>query len=520
MAMRIIVKTLEKQSLQAIPDVTIIDTSANQYYLLREPVLFHLAKAAVTACSRKYSRILAIILPELPAESSLFWRPLEAAFGLPIIVLSMGGEHRVLMPDLAPDDPRLFMSMSVEFTARLSLESQAEVERRLVRRVGHFERPTSGDPVCSRYFWDGSYAVPGISRLIAGRIIEAVENGEMAEPELVAIHSPMSPWLLKVAMTVADHLDLQDNPIIDVSRGFPEGLKSSQLLQHVVLITDLVDTGNAAEEALRVLLDHGAEVEPVIFAAMSRGTTGVVECHENTYLVSHLFKVDPHSFLQVNCPMCKLGIPHDSSTEESYYQIRAYDMWEMLLGHEWREESPVPPGAVKLQSAPDLKVVFEEYGDWIALKLRERLTSLKSLGVGEDVTVVCPDEPNVLVLVDRLRTLYDHRLTVVAIPREAIGKDVQTVRRLGRVARDRRDSSVWYTQLEHLAEKRIGVVVIDEFNASGGTVRGLMKLLKDSHIHVIAYLPFWDRAPGEANGGFATTCSLYEFYSPRGSYAI
>lgn len=211
------------------------------------------------------------------------------------------------------------------------------------------------------------------------------------------------------------------------------------------------------------------------------------------------------------CPQCALGLPFtpfDRSGER--HQLRAFDLWSMLLSVDWKEEEYGPEGS-RFESSPDFKQVFDEFGDFLAYRYQVALSEFEH----SEIVVVSPDEPGVNELLHRLGARLDDRLVSIAIPRERL-EEVRHDGSKSSISATLRahDDQAWVRQLRNVRERRESVVIVDEFNGSGTTARAILDLLEGVRVPVRAFLPFVDRKP-EVDLGAVVTRPLYEIPRPR-----
>lgn len=511
-------------------DLLILDVLGNDYQMLTETLMFHLVSSVVTLVLNSVATDACILVSAFPpVESSVFWLPFVenrlalAEIGALIHVISGTGDHSVFDPGLESSQVPFRLSQSgrikrgikrrQELWSGISVNS---VEQKTVRRLGHFKRPSSGPTMCSRYFFDSSLAVDDISSILVGRVRNAISRKKIGQPTAVAVHSPMSPWMEEVALIVATGLGRHVKQVVSIQENLEFKASPTVLAgEPTLLLTDLVFTGKSAQNAVDTLMAANAFVLPSIYSAMTGGLVHAITWNGTRYSIDSLIRVQPNVSPQASCRQCNLGLPFTSIRREEYFAVPAYDFWEMADECDWIEERDTPSGSVKFQKTLDVKGIFDKYGDWLSLKIADRI---RYLGFGDDVVIVCPDEIGSTTILGKLRVRFQNRMTAVTLPRTAIDRSFAILSGVeagpGRNGLLQNDET-WAHQLRHLARRRSSVVLLDEFNASGRTARSMSHLMRLFDVDVRAYLVGLDRAPGSLSELGFPIFSLYEFSSPR-----
>jgi len=488
-------------------DMLLIDLSGNDYSLLRDSLLLSLSQTMASLLSKKRIGRACVLVPKMPPPGSLFWVPLQSSKGGVISVISAAGEATCVPATHVVSKATL--KRSVQFQRQLNRSSKSALEAKLVRRVGHFLRPDG--KACSEFYFDGSSCVTEISALFSDRLRALRKSSPPIEYILACAEH--SPWLVEAAVKLADE---QRVKFIDFHKS-PSAEKTKAKGRQCLILTDLVDTGNSVSNAIAQVTRGKLVVQPTILAALSTARIRSVKVGPQTYTVESLQVVDLRQYERSTCPQCRLDTPHSRVQGDPFYGVAARDMWHMMLAYNWRAEHDPPVGQQELPITPDFERVFEDYGDWLAFKIDERL---RSLGFRSEVVVVCPDELAATVLLDSLRIRLQERLIAVTLPSK-LPEDVIRLSRerpgalRGELDRLSTDMPVWLRQLHNIAKNHSSVFILDEFNASGGTARAIYRILQHLDIPVHGYIPVLDRAPASLMGWDVRSYALYQLNSPR-----
>jgi hypothetical protein len=486
--------------------IVLLDLSQNQYGILSDPFLYHVALESRDIVAQGKERFVAILLPDLPADGSIFWLPFhDTALGPlsdRIVVISNTGEHRWLI-----GERQLRKTFAKEYGKRQNdlagyTMMGDQFRSKIVRKVGHFELVREGESECARYFFDASMAIEELSHLLQDRF-QAIARQADEQLCVLAHDDERSPWLVQSAMLATDALDIQVIPLPPLSE-----IASKHISPNLsVLCVGVASTGATFRLLIRRLSELGARLAPRAVAAI--GTRLMCSSEDGSVRLESLVDMDNQSVSRSECIQCRLGLPYSNPMHEEYLQLRAFDLWDMIQSYEWKEEEYGPAGARLFRETPDLERVFKAHGGWLAYKID---VLLANLGVRNEVVVVCPDEGIINELVAMLRPRFKQRLVAVQVPRPVLDS-ITDGERLPSI--DEAHEEGWRRQLRHLAkENSAQVVLLDEFNASGDTARAMYSLLGSFGIRPIAYVPVINRKPSFSLGTVPVT-SLYDLPAPR-----
>lgn len=489
--------------------VAIIDLSETPYDLLREPLLLYVGETAMEL-ARKPERTVVIALPgKAPASNSLLWVGLGRSGERPpgsIFVIDQSG--RVDSVGAETEPPEELSGGYRKQASSLDAKTEDRLKAKLLRRLGHFDLAALGgrEQICSHYLYDAENCVDELATLIERRM-SSLTGKRRNEKYMLVPCSGRSDWLTEAAMLAGDRIGVKvgrwpTRP----TRRTPKELKGKRL----VLLFDIVRSGATARAALeRAIAWEGVQVK-VAYAAI--GPHKPLNDLPGGLKLSVAERRTLERVPRGSCPQCELGLDFTPPGRgEEHHQLRAFDLWSMLLGVDWIEEPYGPDNTELFKSSPDFGEVFEKYGDFLAYRYELALAAFDD----NEIIVVSPDEPAVGELLRRLKARFDDRLVLIAVPRKPI---LESVRRDGSEANvkellRRHRAQPWARQLTNVRERDESVVMVDEFNASGTTARAMANLLRGSHVEITGFLPVVDRKPKVDLG--VQVRPLYEIPRPR-----
>jgi hypothetical protein len=378
----------------------------------------------------------------------------------------------------------------------------AQLELRIVRRLGHFRPSRSRPDHCARYFYDAEQAVDEIGELIVDWVKNTLQPAlPPGEPVTLLSHGRESELFHDAVAGAATVLNM---PLLPVRE--PNELQS--LLEGetnwVAPIFNVVHTGETFTGVVDWLSGHGHRVAPNALAVIVSDTGA--RTRVNGTVLDRLS--GPHQRNRVpqgECPQCQLKLPHTPARAEKQLGIRAFDMWEMFLEAGWTPETFGAGPRHRYRSVPDMRAIFKRHGTWIAYKVQ---WVLRQLGAGDETAFVCPDEENVKVLAEHLAILLQDRQVTVRLPPRVIRSD------RWQAELQRRTNEEWYRQLTHLREQRFRkIILIDETAGEKTTARGMLRVLQQFELEPLAYFPIVDFSPDVAIP--VRTIPMYQVRNPR-----
>ena len=451
--------------------VLVVDLGQNPDWMIREPVLRQVADRLAETIPASGSAV--VLLPAVPHEGSPFWDGLDAVprhrNEATIIVVDHRGGHETRGSGSRHGTASRVARCYVQFRAK-HVEARS-FKTSLVRRLGHFALGSTNGPECSRYYFDASLGVSDLSDELEVALRKEQRAKRLKTSATAVLASPMSSWMLSAGTIGAERAGLTVRTLDQLPRAPRRG-------SPVVVLTDFLRTGFTAGVAVDRLSKKGWSPSMVVTALRAEDAPGEVRGIK----VRALAAVDEGSFPRTRCDQCRLGLPHTATEPlEEDPLVRPFDFWYMIRRTQWeRERYGFDQPEQRFSFVPDLSVVFERYGDWIAIKYAALFDELK---LGPEPVVVCPQEPAVEELIARVRSRFENRLTHIAVPRSFLKGDAGRNRAL-------RGRQPWTVQLRRLGGGYKSVVVIDEFNGSGRTARRLVNLLDAFQVQVAAYAPF------------------------------
>lgn len=474
---------------------------------VRASILIYLAKAIDQLLARlpdDPTRIRAILLlPTLPADGDDVRSILDAHISSGRLVLL--SEGATSLPGGLLEDPARRSALATVL-ANLQPSALDRLQDKMVRRLGHFIRQLDGRIVrCARYFYDGTWCTAEVQELL---IAELRSLSVPTRPPLL-FHCPMSRWLGETVMACAEELNSTAH---DLSQFLVSPTPPCPLDPAPVVVLDMVDTGQAIRNLFRHLRSWGLRGAPRVYSVMTTRSTD--EAARVRQVVVDDQPIDVHYFMRVaqqvaqppNCPQCKLGIvPTDPSPESDSGMLSAYDFWDLVGEVGLKPEDDVPPHRSSAGEVPKLPELVQRHGPWLASRLWRRLQRASN-ELPTDTLFVCPDQRGAQVLTDFLRLVVG--AASIRIPRDDIDA-VAAGAALAMTPPPPSPQPLWKVQL---AKSTVAeVVVLDEFNWSGGTFHALTQLLLAHGKTVAAYACLADLNPSTSKD-FGVPCySLYEW---------
>ncbi len=180
-------------------------------------------------------------------------------------------------------------------------------------------------------------------------------------------------------------------------------------------------------------------------------------------------------------------------------------------GYEAEPLPEVPDGRQQYLMIPNFTGMLDEFGDWIAYKLR---CLLQTQLYPEDWFIIHPDEAQSTAMVNKMQVTYDQKLTVIRIPRPLITEAQRNGNSWEKVLQ-KRSGAPLVQEIESVSNS--SGLIVDIFWGSGSTCTSLEALLNYFGIVPFAYLSLVDFEPNEQNSTSSglPKYSLYQWYNPR-----
>ena len=477
--------------------ISIIDCSPNHYETMRENLIAHVSECAVQLAGSS-DQLCVILLPRFPSiNHSPFWTRLDQMGDRrgSVVVINNEGQMREFGKPV-----RSSFSADIYDARQRKLSGTLEDEFRdkTVRRMGHFKIGQEGH--CSRYLFDAHRAVRELSQLIIEKILMR-SKGELARTNIL-VPEGIDPWMDE-AVAIAEESVKVGRTTWRADGACPA--KAEPYRKHLVVI-DFVNTGDTYRKLVDSVRSSGYELHKFAIAAFVGD-----DFHNggsNYPAVQHIQRVTFDRAPHGECVQCSLGLPHSSNRGEELIGLRSYDAWEIMTEVTWKEEPYGPPQHRRHRVLPDFEEMFTQYGDYLAYKLEN---VLRHVSQQAEVAVVCPDEPAILAIINRMQPWADNRIAAVRLPREILERSGRMDPSDLMVADE---DSEWARQLRHLAERNASVVLTDEFNGSNTTAKQMIKVISAFRLRARAYAPIFNFVPGEPLQDVQVV-ALYDLPSPR-----
>lgn len=466
--------------------MAVIDLSTSPAHFLREPLLIHIAEVIAELSSRQAAATVVVLFPAaLPSSISLFWTPLTNQ-AQRVDLLALGAAKYRVLGDMRRRRPDTIFAEYTRRIRAMATREEENVSLRLVRRLGHF---STGADECSRYYFEGSLAVAPMTRLIFSRFSEW---GLRGSGNVLAVPEQISGWMLESVTTAAMDSGFGAVWRVPARSRVPQSMRDKTIM----VCTDVVRTGGTIRSLIERLTVAGLRVHPTAIAAV---VSDELDLSGLPVRIDSFHSADLQQYPRESCPQCKIDLgftPLDES-QDRLLTLRSFDFWDMMVNVSWSREG-YGPSRKRLRQTPAFAEVFERYGDFIALVLSRVVAHLE---LGSEIAFVCPYEPAMEEWQKHLEGRFGGRSVMVSIPRKMIGRSVDRVPYA---------ANEWRRQLEQLARNKKPAVILDEFSETGGTARGIYRMLRSQGVQVAAYVPMLNRHPGGAIDGSLRTLALYE----------
>ncbi len=493
-------------------DILIVDLTTLPHSVVRGTVMLHLAAAIVTLLSTPEKlrqspapegRVV-LLLPHVPPAQEAFRKFIEPHVGNGRIVLI--GDDGQLAPDACV--PRPFDA--AQYHIRLSAVREDPyqlLQMKMVRRMGHFKWTyRSGPHGCVRYLYDGELCRTELVTLFQEHITRIY--GSTPCPLVIYERGALN-WLEDAVLALTTKIDCQN---VEDAIAMQPSKKKDLAATPPLLIIPMVDSGDTAKNILDRLRGDGGLPKPHVLAVLTTQLTDTDKRIRDLMIGGEKYPI--HCLMLVEqrrgddegtCPRCLQQVPHSDLAQESYAMLTTYDFWDMVDAAGWQPENPVPTGRKAMEAVPNFQRMIDQNGPWLAMKIRQRLESAPG-GIPTDPIVVCPDEPASVLYTDYLR-LLGRISTVIRIPRTVIDACAESADYQGLLRQWQ--GTDWHLQLSSASAREL--IVMDEFNYSGGTRAKVRRLLQQFGKRVLLYFSLVDFNPAGASDFHAPTYSLYEW---------
>jgi hypothetical protein len=381
--------------------------------------------------------------------------------------------------------------------ARWSAEARVDpieaLEKRLIRRVGQYKLQGSEEII--RRLYDGSRAFSEIYELTLNRLSDLPEDSSGR----IGYDVRQSNWFRGPVEAA-----LRDAGLADRSWYLGEELDLRLLGETDLLLLPIVRTG----ASLRKLVGAAASNDrapPRVWSLLStqgtqpkQGTRRIAvasqDGRQRFTQVQYALRVDPGdeavdvSFWQ-GAPI----EPLDPNREPSGEILTADAMWGMIFEAGLMPESPVPKHREPIGFIPNFGAIARLNGPFLATKVEGLLANAFASSLPPSVGFLCPEEPNASELAESLRELVGQ--DTIYVGRDLITSRVDRSAPLPARTRQRAERNLnkvrskleaWQNLVSRLPEgERPHIVLLDEFNVSGSTFRGLFNLACEFELPVL-----------------------------------
>lgn len=361
------------------------------------------------------------------------------------------------------------------------LAPKIKIEQKMIRKVGHFRRPTksqSSQYKCHRYFYEGNECVKELKEFIRNTV-------KQFEYESIMFFCPESKWLKESIEFAKNDLEIYDKIVIDTI-DFEKKLDINKLknnFKKCLFLFDLIDTGESYRNCIAVINKSNSGL---VYEVM---TVLITENESNTNLRSQIkdfiLEVKQKSYDNPQiCPLCKLGLEHDSKNEETYHLLSSFNFWALAEEAKFENENEFPSYIREpMKSVPIFSSMLTRNKAYLAYKT-QLLLSQKGFKQLKNYIYISPDETGAKAYAKSLNSLYG--IYTIVIPRADLEKlnSIETID-LNFLNTNFKDKN-WYKEIERRDDDYI---IFDEFTVSGATFKDITKLLHILYKTVVAYLP-------------------------------
>lgn len=491
--------------------ITVVDLSDSTYDLLSGHFLRSLAHG-LTQLYKSPDQTVILLLPRVPRKSmTKMWVDLGAKSqeGSLYVADVEGGVFDRYGDEMYEDNATGLAAVINENSDLLRGSAKERFRRLLLQRVGHFTLKHTGEyEMCTRLYYDGSNCIEDLAAVIVEWLRQRFTGKELSSAVLVG-HAPDSDWMKEAVNIAGTRLEVRDTVLFHDHIATRKGREKPADLsdQMNIVLLDAVVTGGTMRKLVETMTEQWqvpiAPAGLVAIAGQSRVS------HRSPKITFDVVKqVRQQQLKRDDCPRCRVSAAKNSlHLKEPYLRIPTDDMWEMLLDVPWGPEEYGAGKESRYEYIPNFSEAFKKYGGWIAYMYE---TLMKDRAFGNEVVIICPDEPGMRELVNSLSARFEERAVAVLVPRE----DIEKAQKGELADNPDDDASDWEEQLDYLSrESKATVVAIDEFNASGSTVEGIKALLDHFRVSLDAYLPFVDWGVKPLKG--VDVFPLYAFPNPR-----
>ncbi len=446
--------------------------------------------AAISAVKRDYPEIEVFVsLPSELDDEDDFAPMLDDIFRLGNIIRYYYSSETLISHLCEDADIKRSRGMLSAYLAAASTDPRISLERKMVCHVGNFIIPGIEKRVYDYY--EGDFATKEIYGIVCKLISEVLETRETVA---VLYDDLVSDWFSRPVQNAVDYLTSEERSVRGVALSesnmdedgnfdivlFPicrTGASARTVLENIKYgksggtpaVISLVDVGprELSEDGVRSIKLYGGEV--------------IAEMRVVAWLGN---RVEPLASL-----WSELNIePNDASKIDLNGNFPADSMWAMVFEAELEEETYVPSYRPSLGKVPNFANMISKNGPLIAAKINRRLGASFGPQIGRNFAFLHPDETTANLLAScvwdladidsipiksRLIEIAEHSSSLDELQQRASEEGVE----LDEYTRRRVEELKFITR-NALPGSYVPfrVVILAEFIATGGRIRGLQRL--------------------------------------------
>lgn len=490
-------------------EIIIIDLDIYHKADLRGTALLHIASAIRS--SFEYSKNegsnlkkIIILMPEFPSLESPFFKLLKPFMSSDeLFVISDNGNCIPSNVDLSDFDQGQYkFNLSIIRGSPIKLLS-----RKIIRQHGHFKHMRDGKHVeCVRTYFNGELCNYEIRLLLEDYLLNKYNDNQI--PDLI-YHCTISNWLQGPLLRIASEMNIMCYQFTELIQDFSK--PASWEGRTPTLIVPLIHSGDTITAVIKELRSKlGVESLNILSILSTSGPKeefGIKKIQQDVDVDYFLKILQPRYIKGVDsCPMCELGVPFTRESVESEFMLSSYNFWEMTEDSGLTDEIDVPLNRKTFGKVPNFPVMLDKNGAWIAKKIGESILDIWD-GKLNDLVVICPDQTGSQLLTEYLRIISG--VNVIRIPTDVIDNfrengNFETLKQNFETQQPE-----WYMELKSAPASE--VVIMDEFNVSGGTRSLLKKLLSYFRKDLICYFSLADFNINISKNFYEPCLSLYEW---------
>lgn len=496
-------------------NLVIVDaTSFVNQSIERGGVMIHVAHAiSFIEQNQKDIELIILLVQQTPPVEDVILNPLKDLLtSKKLLIIGDDGSY---YPDSSPTRNFDQDVYRIKLQSIKDLPFEKQIERKLIRRLGHFKRDpqsnglnsgkSNSDESCARYSYDAHLSLDAIEACLKNFI---KDNFKFTEGLQILYRCPEKHWLEGPVLAVGLDLDVKTNSIIEINQLLASGGITAD--KQFLLVLPMIDTGFSLIETLNFLAANSIQNIKILSILATDQSLGGERRREFSFngtnvTADYIVKVSQRRYASDDCPMCRLNIPKMDYYNDEYLSLTTYDFWEMASQFGWKREEDTPENREQIELVPDFPAVIKSNGIWLGSKIWQKLEfTYKSLPANP--VIVCPDEKGARILATYLSDVHA-ATSVIFVPRKVLNSFAAPD--YARNTSGFESSESWFQSL--LSATSNDLILLDEFNYSGGTLAAMIRLLNQCGKHPLCYFSIVDFA-ADANPFYKIdVLSLYAF---------